>query len=251
MIWVEMNDIQESGGSCMYQIAIVEDDGAYAEQLPQYCQRYAREKNVPLQTHHFSDGLQFLDAFRGGMDAVFMDIAMPHMDGMECARRFRQADDATPLMFATTMAQYAIRGYEVNAMDFIVKPVEYDEFTVKMDKILRYLKRYGGHMVTVKQKDEIRVLNARDVTYIEIYNHNLLFHTRTETLQTLGKLSALEEDPAFSHFVRCSQSFLVNCAYITAISQETLTVEGIAIPIARRKRRECMEKIAQVLGRGV
>lgn len=235
----------------MYQIAIVEDDEAYAAQLTEYCRRYARERDVPLQTHHYADGLQFLDAFRGGMDAVFMDIAMPHLDGMECARRLRQLDDATPLIFVTSMAQYAIRGYEVNAMDFIVKPVEYEEFTVKMDKVLRYLKRYGGHMITVKRKDEVRVLNARDVTYIEIYNHSLKFHTRGETQETLGKLSALEEDPAFAHFVRCSQSYLVNCAYITAIGQEMLTVDGQSIPIARRKRRECMEKIAQALGRGV
>ena len=234
----------------MYRIAIVEDDRAYMEQIKEYCQRYARERGVPMQTLCFFDGLEFLDAFRGGMDAVFMDIAMPHMNGMECARRLRSIDDATPLIFVTSMAQYAIRGYEVNAMDFIIKPVEYDEFTVKMDKIIRYLRRYGGNVITVKTKDEVRVLNVRDVTFIEIYTHNLKYHTRTETLETLGKLSALEEDPAFSHFVRCSQSYLVNCAYITAIGQETMTVDGNAVPIARRKRKECMEKIAQVLGRG-
>ncbi len=234
----------------MYRIAIVEDDSAYTEQMKEYCQKYAQERGTPLQTLCFCDGMEFLDAFQGGIDAVFMDIAMPHMNGMDCARRLRKIDDATPLIFVTSMAQYAIRGYEVNAMDFIVKPINYDEFTVKMDKIIRYLRRYGGTVVTVKTKDEVRVLNVRDVTYIEVYNHNLKIHTRTETLETIGKLSALEEDPAFSHFVRCSQSYLVNCAYISAIGQETMTVDGNAIPIARRKRKECMERIAQVLGRG-
>ena len=175
---------------------------------------------------------------------------MPHIDGMECARRLRKIDGDTPLVFVTSMAQYAIRGYEVNAMDFMVKPVTYDEFTLKMDKIIRYLTRYGGSVVTVKLKDEVRVLNVRDSAYIEVYNHDLKYHTRTETLETPGKLSALEEDPAYAHFVRCSQSYLVNCAFITAIGQESLTVDGSAIPIARRKRKECMEKIAQVLGRG-
>ena len=234
----------------MYRIVIVEDDSAYMEQMKEYCQRYAQERGVPLQTLCFRDGMEFLDEFRGGMDAVFMDIAMPHMDGMECARRLRRIDGDTPLVFVTSMAQYAIRGYEVNAMDFMVKPVTYDEFTLKMDKIIRYLKRYGGNAVTVKQKDEVRVLNVRDITFIEVYNHCLQYHTRAETLETPGKLSALEEDPAYAHFVRCSQSYLVNCAFITAIGQETLTVNGSAIPIARRKRKECMEKIAQVLGRG-
>ena len=234
----------------MYRIAIVEDDPAYAEQLMGYCQRYAQERAAPMQAICFSDGLAFLDDFRGEMDAVFMDIAMPHMDGMECARRLRKIDGDTPLVFVTSMAQYAIRGYEVNAMDFMVKPVTYDEFTLKMDKIIRYLVRYGGNVVTVKLKDEVRVLNVRDITYIEVYNHCLKYHTRTETQETLGKLSALEEDPAYAHFVRCSQSYLVNCAFITAISQETLIVDGNVIPIARRKRKECMEKIAQVLGRG-
>ena len=234
----------------MLRVAIVEDEADHAKRLMKYLESYAAQAGLEAHAEWFPDALSFLEKYRGGYEAVFLDIAMPHMDGMECARRLRELDENVALLFVTSMAHYAIRGYEVNAMDFLVKPVEYDEFAMKMERLCRYLQRRQPTGVAVKQKDRVRVLNVQDIVYIEIYNHELVYHTRTEALTTYGKLSTLEEDGRFSSFIRCSQSYLVNCAWVTAVGQEALTVvTGAEIPIARRKRKECMEKIAVVLGR--
>ncbi len=233
----------------MIRIAIIEDEEIHAKRLHNFCQQYAQESGEKIQAALFENGISFLEMYPGNFDAVFMDIAMPHMDGMECAQRLRKLDETVPLIFVTNMAQYAIKGYEVAAMDFMVKPIEYDEFALKMEKIQYILVHRGGAVVSVRQKNQTRMLKIQDITYVEIFNHDLLFHTRAEVLGTYGKLSSLEDDARFSGFVRCSQSHFVNCSYISAIGRESLLVNGEQIPIARRKKKACMEKIAAVLGR--
>lgn len=233
----------------MIRIAIIEDEEIHAKRLHNFCQQYAQESGEEIQAALFENGISFLEMYPGNFDAVFMDIAMPHMDGMECARRLRKLDETVPLIFVTSMAQYAIKGYEVAAMDFMVKPIEYDEFALKMEKIQYILVHRGSAVISVGQKNQTRVLRIQDITYVEIFNHDLLFHTRTEVLETYGKLSSLEDDARFSGFVRCSQSHFVNCSYISAFGRESLTINGEQIPIARRKKKACMEKIAAVLGR--
>ena len=107
----------------MYKFAIVEDNEAAAEKLAGFLERYANENNEVFEIIKFHDALDFLDGYRTVYDAVFMDIEMPGIDGMEAAHRLRRLDQKVILVFVTNMASYAVKGYEVNATDYIVKPV--------------------------------------------------------------------------------------------------------------------------------
>ena len=232
----------------MIRIAIVEDEESFRKRLIHYCEIYSKEKGEKASPVSFSNGMEFLENFRGNFDLVLMDISMPHMDGMECARRLRQRDEQVPIIFITSMAQYAIRGYEVEAMGFMIKPVQYEEFAMKLERVRRRLQASAIQPYAIIQKNDTRVVDIRAIYYVEVLNHNLIFHTRDGMFQTYGKLGALEEDGRFSGFVKVSASHLVNCAFVGNIGKTTMEVAGDQIPLSRRRRRECLEKMARIIG---
>lgn len=232
----------------MIRIAMVEDEEAYAKTIRRYCSRYSTEKHTDIDLVWHDNPVAFLEGYRGDYDVVFMDVVMPLMDGMTCARGLRERDGNVLLCFITSMAQYAIHGYEVGALDYVVKPITYEEFALKMDRLGRLLERQGARTFLINSRSAVHRIDLRDLYYVEVYSHSLLFHTAQGDFEAYGKLSALAEDERFQRFLRVTPSHLVNSAYISAVSEDTLTVHGVEIPISRRRKKECLEKLAMAMG---
>ena len=112
----------------MINVAIVDDDEKVADMLRSYLERFSKENDIEFQAESFGCAVDFLSAFTDRYDIVFLDIELPDMNGIDAARKMREIDGTVALIFVTNMRQYAINGYEVNADDFIVKPVPYFDF---------------------------------------------------------------------------------------------------------------------------
>ena len=234
----------------MLKIAIVEDEAEATQRIVQYCKMYASEKSMEISVSAYANPVDFLEKYRGEYDVVFMDIMMPLMDGMECAKHLREKDENVLLCFVTSMAHYAIRGYEVGAFDFILKPVGQAEFDMKLDRILRILNKRTEATVLINSKTAVNKVAVRDLTYVEVYNHMLIYHTRAGQYEAYGKLSDLEADERFRRFLRVSPSHLVNCDHIASLTEDSIIVNGTRLPVSRRRRKECLEKMAALLGGG-
>ena len=138
----------------LLNIALCEDETTTAERMQRFLQQYAEEFHEGIQVSVFSNGVDFLENYTPRFDIVFMDIMMPLMDGMEVAEKLRAIDRDTTLVFVTNMAQYAIRGYEVDASDFIVKPVSYNEFVINMKPvIIRFNFSFSGAFFLKKRTE--------------------------------------------------------------------------------------------------
>ena len=122
--------------------AIVEDEPISASLLQSFLNKFSKENRVSIDVDVFLNELDFINNYQKGIySVIFMDIEMPHMDGITLSKKLREKDTEVILIFVTNMSQLAIKGYEVNALDFIVKPVEYSSFSMKMKRVLRYVRR--------------------------------------------------------------------------------------------------------------
>lgn len=234
----------------MYQIAIVEDELDAARALEEFLSRYAEERAEPFEVTRFAAAIDFEMAHRC-FDLVFMDIQMPGINGMEAAQLLRAYDEETPIIFVTNLAQYAIRGYEVDALDFIVKPVTYYNFRMRMDKAMRHIRRHAGRNVTVSTRDGMRVIPLADIEYVEVSRHSLSYHLvgEDEPFVSYGSLKAFEEEVADGPFVRISASCLANMNHVRSVRGPALLMKGgDTLYFSRSRRREALDTIANFLG---
>ena len=234
----------------MPKIAIVEDEANAADALAAFINRYGTEKNEEFAIVRFSSAMDF-EVTRQRFDLVFMDIQMPGINGMEAAHLMRTYDSETPIIFVTNLAQYAVKGYEVDALDFIVKPVTYFNFRMRMERAMRRIARNGERSVVINTRDGIRVANLSDIEYVEVNKHDLSYHlaSEDEPLVVYGSLRAFEEEVAGGPFVRISNNCLVNMNRIRSVHGGSLrTHGGQELFFSRSRKREAVATITSFLG---
>lgn len=173
---------------------------------------------------------------------------MPHMDGMEAAKKIHQADQALGIIFVTNMAQYAIRGYEVDAIDFIVKPVSYYVFADKLEKAIRYSKRNAEKDFILQTEDAIIRLTCSQIFYIEKDKNYLLYHTAQGDFRVRGTMTALEEELNREGFSKCINGCLVNLKYVTKFGKDTVWIQDTPLPVSRNRKKEFREDFMRYLG---
>lgn len=232
-------------------VAIVEDEAQAAQQLQQALTRFAQQEGLELSWACFSDGQQFLRRYQPLYDIVFMDIRMPGMNGMAAAQQLRQADPVTILVFVTSMVQYAVKGYAVDAMDFIVKPVQYPVFSIKMKRVLQAVRMKQQRGILLQVEGAKQVIPLSHIQYVEVIDHELSYHTTQGVYTVRGKLGEAAQQLPAELFFRCSASHLINLRYVTRLSGEDVVLAGQTIRVSRTKRKELMAALAVYLGKGL
>ena len=174
---------------------------------------------------------------------------MPGIDGMETAKKIRELDEETFLVFVTNMAQYAIHGYEVDAFDFVVKPVQYAPFCMKMQKLLNMMKMREKKYLTVNQANGVSRVFLQEIIYVEVCNHKLFFHTERGDVEGRGSLGQLEKDLAESTFARCNSGYIVNLRNIKSIEKDMVLMSNCdRLPVSRARKKEFLHRFAMYLG---
>lgn len=232
----------------MTRIAIVEDEAAVREQLAGYVQRYTRQYGTQFEVTMFTDGVEILEDYRPVYDIIFLDVEMQHLDGMETARRIRELDSDVLLIFITNMAQYAIKGYAVGALDYVLKPVPYFAFSQQLQKAVNQLAKRTRHYLAVPVDGGMRRLDAATIYYIESEGHRVHFYTEDGDFSAPGALKALEEKLTGRLFARCNSGYLVNLAQVLGVQQNTVQVGPHELQISRPKRRAFLAALADYIG---
>lgn len=229
-------------------IALVEDSPAEAEMMQEYFRRYAADNELSIEVKWFSEGEKFLIGYQPIYDLVLMDINLPALNGLDTAARLRRLDQSVALIFITSMARYAIRGYEVDAMDFLLKPIAYPHFSARIQRALRKRQQETSQVLLINISDGVYRISASRIKYVEVTDHSLIYHTTEGDLNTYGKLKDVEAKLDSTQFIRCNRCYLVNLAFVRAVRGNILVVDGDELQISRPKRNAVMEALNNYLG---
>lgn len=234
----------------MYRALIVEDDPQAAATLRSHLTRFGAERGVGFSVETLGTAIELLDGHHTA-DILFLDIGLPGISGMEAAQIIRKKDEVTPIVFVTDLAQYAVAGYAVDALDFMVKPVAYEDFALRMGRALRVMERNAGGSVTIPTPEGLRVVREQDIVYVEILKHDLYWHVvgEPEALRQRGSLTAVAEKLGPALFCRVSASHLVNMGQVKLVRGGGVVLsDGTAIDFTRTYKKSALEALARYMG---
>ena len=232
----------------MLRICVADDEPACIRRLEDFLARYFTLRTQQYELTAFSSGDRLLKNYAPVYDIIFLDIEMPGQSGMQTAARIREMDEKVILIFLTRMAQYAAAGYEVNAFDFIVKPVDYNSFSVKFGRALDAVKRRQEYKIEVRLDGGFVWLPTSSVWLIEVNKHDVTYHAEQGTYTARGSLAELEARLAPFGFRRCSRYCLVNMKFVTGIYDWYILLHGQKVEVSRRMRKELMEALLDYYG---
>lgn len=232
----------------MYTIAVVDDEKEQTDKILGYLNRYFDENGADgkqFTPFVYRDGKELLEGYEPKYDVIFLDVEMADVDGLNAARLIRERDEKTAIIFITRMANYAIRGYEVNALDFMVKPVDYYQFSIKLKKALRFVELNREKLIKIENNGDVRWLNASEIRYLEIQNHSLIFHLTDGEVKTWGSLKNVAEQLENEGFAYCNRCYLINLRFVTGIVKNDCILGNDSLAISKYKKKEFTAELAR------
>lgn len=223
----------------MLRIAVVDNEVSERNAVKECLSFVESKRNTSFLITEYESAEIFLFQYEHQFDIVLMDIDMEsNMDGMTAAKKLRILDQTVILIFITNLAQMAVNGYMVDALDFIVKPLDKYSFLLRMSRALSRIYISGQSSLMLKNHGDFVRINPQMIQYLEVKGHYIIYHCRDgeyEEYITLASAEAKLNDPTF---FRCSRGLLVNLRMITGISRDICYVDGVGLPIARTQKKE-------------
>ncbi|MDO5144970.1 MAG: LytTR family DNA-binding domain-containing protein [bacterium] len=227
----------------MIRIALVEDDARCREELTGYLERYEQENGEKFRVTAFTDGQEIAEHYTGAFDLILMDIEMRVMDGMTAAERIRAQDSEVVIIFITNMPQYVMKGYTVDALDYVLKPVTYFAFSQRISRALERMTRRTRRYITIPIRTGVMKLDVGQITYVEIMNHSLLYHTVRDVYECKGSLTETAAKLEKEHFFRISNCYLVNLEYVESVCASDATVNGEVLSVSRTRKKPLLDAL--------
>lgn len=230
-------------------IAVVDDNLNDRKMILDYLSQFFNESGEDYTTSTFEDGVSFLKDYSFSYDFIIFDIDMPQMSGIDTAKELRKKDSNVTIMFVTNMPQYALEGYSVEAVDYVLKPLSYPDFRLKMKKATRYILRNSVKKVTINTTEEgLITVDSSDIYYVESKLHYIYYHTKKGIYKMRAKLTEVDDLLLPYHFARSGGSFLINLAYLEKIDGNEIVVAGETLPLSRRMKASLMSAFTKYIG---
>ncbi len=218
------------------RIAVCDDEKRFIADFTAIVNKLYR--SLDLVTDVFSDGNQLLKNFMTRQyDIVFLDIEMPEIDGITLAKRIRAMNENVCIVFLTGHVEYAIKGYEVNALRYLTKPATEQSISEVINYVIERMNS-RKYLWIKNPEGEYRVMLS-DIIFIESQDQKIVVNTLSGSLEQRGKLNDYEERLRGEGFFRIHRSYLVALSKVVGISGRDVTMaNGFVLPVGRTKENE-------------
>ena len=230
------------------RIAVVEDEEAVRRQLTAYIDRYFEGNGLRYQLSLFEDGDEILENYTASYDLILLDIQMKRLNGLETAQRLRELDENVYLIFVTNLANYAIKGYSVNAFDFVLKPVNYLMLKALLARVEKKLDARISPSIALPTEKGMARVEVREITYVETNNHLSVVHTDRGDYTLRESMKNIEEMLKGQPVFRCNNCYLVNLSRVEGVENSEVIVPGAALAISRPRYKAFMEALTRYMG---
>ena len=237
---------------CILNIAVVENEKDQADFFVDCITQSAKELNITINIRTYEDGLDIIEDINSLFNIIYFDIEMKFIDGISSAKKIRERDKNVLIVFVTNYIQYAIDGYQVNASDFLLKPVSYLTFLDHFKKTIQKLSSQDEPKLVIKTSNGLRSLNYSDIYFLESEGHYIHIHTINETITIKETMKALEKrlilENSNKSFNRSNNCYIVNLAHVMAVNKDIISIGSHKLKVSRPRRKQFMESLVDYLG---
>ena len=235
----------------MIRIAVIEDDENSVRIISEYLRKFGDSCNQEIRLRVFGNGMDFIETYVPEYDIVFMDLEMPLMDGLTAARKLREKDDDVIIVFVTFLAQYAIDGYGVGALNYLLKPIKYANLETVMRKAVPLIESRDKSVLVNTVDGAVRRIGIGDIIYLEVFDNNVVYHTAHGDFTSRITLTNAEKELLGRGFSRCNRCYTVNLKYVTDVIQNDVRLGDICLAVSRHKKKQFLSDLAAYWGRNI
>lgn len=226
----------------MLSIAVCDDMPIECAELAGYIEKILNQFGVEFSLKRFFDGQELLKNIES-FDIVFLDIKMPEISGMELAKQMRENGRESIIVFVTSAEEYVYEAYDVEAFQFLLKPVNEDKLKNVLKKAVVKLTICSSEdFLIISSEHQIKKILLKDILYIESVGRMVKIHCNSGVLETYKQIGDLEQTLSDKHFFRCHKSFLLNLEYVSRFDKTEIVMENGDVVFLARKRAKIFQR---------
>jgi len=217
-------------------LAVCDDMPVECAEIAKQIDDILRHMNNDVVIHKFFNGQELLNS-KESFDIIFLDIKMPEVSGMDLAKSLREQGKESIIIFITSAKEYVFEAYEVEAFQYLVKPVQTGKLKSVLEKAVKKLQgKTNQDFLMISSDRQTRKILLSDILYIESVGRIAKIHCTKGVMEIYGQIGVLENKLSDKYFFRCHKCYLVNLDYVGTFDKTDITLEsGEKIMLAKRR----------------
>lgn len=231
----------------MIRIAVCDDEPSMCEYLKQTISAIMEQQQERCRVTCYTNAVRLLCSPLD-FDLIFLDIQMPNLDGIALAKKLRQKDFDGSLIFVTVLKECMLDAFEVEAMDYLCKPIDENRLECTLKRSLKRLQEKSKKQLFIRTMNWCRTVKIHEICYCEVVNRKIFLHTTSGIIDYYGKIRDVEiqTDP---DLIRCHRSYLINPEYLSEyLNGQAILENGEQIPVSRKYYPSFMKKVMHYMG---